>query len=90
MPRVTVRFFGLGSKASGVDTRVEDVPDGTSLGQLWDSLRCSAEHNDLLARIDERQLFLIRNGELISHQKVRQTPLEEGDVVTLMVLAIGG
>jgi len=90
MPQVTVRFFGFGGKASGFETRTEDVTEGTSMRQLWDSLRCSAEHGDLLGRIDERQVLFIRNGELVSRENVEKTPLDEGDAVTLMVLAIGG
>jgi molybdopterin converting factor small subunit len=90
MPQVTVRFFGFGSKASGFDTRTETIGQGSSLRQLWETLRCSADHSDLLARIDERQVFFLRNGELVRHEKIQETPLEEGDTVTLMVLAIGG
>lgn len=90
MPQVRVRFFGFSGKASGFETRVEDVTDGTSLGQLWERLRGSAAPDDLLARIDEGQVSFIRNGELVSHENVEETPLDEGDAVTLMVLAIGG
>jgi sulfur carrier protein ThiS len=90
MPQVTVRFFGFGGKASGFDTRTETIGHGSSLRQLWESLRRSAAHSDLLARIDEKQVFFLRNGELIHREKMQETPLEQGDTVTLMVLAIGG
>lgn len=90
MPQVTVRLFGFGGKASGFDTRPETVGHGSSLHQLWESLRCSAEHSDLLARINEEQVLFLRNGELIRQEKMQETPLEEGDTVTFMVLAIGG
>lgn len=90
MPQVTARFCGFNGKASGFETRMEDVTQGASLRQLWERLRCSADPDDLLARIDERQVLFIRNGELVSHENVEGTPLDEGDAVTLMVLAIGG
>ena len=90
MPRVKVRFFGFGSKASGFDTRTEDIVDGTSLRQFWDELRSAADDGDLLARIDERQVFFIRNGELVSHDRMKKTVVEDGDTVSIMVLAVGG
>jgi len=90
MPQVTVRFFGFGGKASGFESRTEGISQGTNLRQLWESVRCSTAQNDLLARIDERQVFFLRNGELIRREQMQETPLEEGDTVTFMVLAIGG
>jgi len=90
MPQVTVRFFGFGGKASGFDTRTEEITDGTRLGELWKGLQSSAAENDLLARIDARRVIFIRNGELVSHEDVPETTLDEGDMVTLMVLALGG
>ncbi|MDH4208115.1 MAG: MoaD/ThiS family protein [Anaerolineae bacterium] len=90
MPQVTLRFFGFGGKASGFETRTEEVREGTSLGQLWETLRASAARDDLLARIDETRVTFIHNGELVSHENVHETPLKEGDTVALMVLAVGG
>jgi sulfur carrier protein ThiS len=53
-------------------------------------MRSSAQQNDLLARIDERHVFFLRNGELVRPEQMHETPLEEGDTVTFMVLAVGG
>jgi sulfur carrier protein ThiS len=90
MPQVTVRLFGFGGKASGFDTRTETIGRGSSLRQLWESLQCSTEDSHSLARIDEKQVLFLRNGGIIRQEQMQETPLEEGDTVTLMVLAIGG
>jgi molybdopterin converting factor small subunit len=90
MPRVTIRLFGFGGKASGLEHKTENVSQGTNLRQLWESIRSSAQQNELLARIDERHVFFLRNGELVRPDQMQETPLEEGDTVTFMVLAVGG
>jgi sulfur carrier protein ThiS len=90
MPEINLRFFGFGSRASGYDTKTWEIPAGTTLWQLWETLRSSADDKELLARIDEKNVFFLVNGKLIHQEYMPQTDLTEGDTVTLMVLAIGG
>jgi len=85
-----LRLFGFGSRASGYDTKGRDIPAGTTLRELWENLRSSADDTELLARIDEKNVFFLVNGKMIHRDDMPQTDLEEGDTVTLMVLAIGG
>lgn len=85
-----MRLFGFGSKASGYDTKTRNIPLGTTLRELWETLRSSADDREMLARIDEKNVFFLVNGKMIHQEDMPQTDLEEGDTVTLMVLAIGG
>jgi molybdopterin converting factor small subunit len=90
MPEITLRLFGFGSRASGFDTARRSVIAGTSVRELWENLRSSADDTELLARIDERNVVFLLNGTLIHQHKADHTVLKEGDTVTYMVLAMGG
>lgn len=90
MPQVNLRFFGFGSRASGVDTQSRNVAPRTTLRGLWNALRSSAGEQELLGRIDEKNVSFFVNGRLVHHGQISRTILEEGDTVTFMVLAMGG
>ena len=90
MPEIILRLFGFGYRASGYDTKGRDIPAGTTLRELWEILRSSANDNELLATIDEKNVVFLINGRLVHQEDMPQTHLTEGDTVTLMVLAIGG
>lgn len=90
MPNIRLRLFGFGSRASGWDTDVRSVSQGTTVSGVWDALRSSAKEGELLARIDERHVFFLLNGKAIPSNQTREAVLEDGDTVTFMVMAIGG
>ena len=90
MPAITLRLFGFGPKASGYDTETRSIPEGATIRGVWESLRSSANEDELLARIDQRSVFFLVNGRLIHGAETGRTVLQEGDTVTFMVLAIGG
>jgi molybdopterin converting factor small subunit len=90
MPEITLRLFGFGTRASDFDTERRSVAAGTTVHKLWESLRASADDNELLARIDERNVVFLLNGTLIHQHKTNRTTLKDGDTVTYMVLAMGG
>ena len=90
MPEITLRLFGFGPRASGLDTVHRSVAAGTTVRKLWENLCSSADDTDLLARIDERSVVFLVNGTLIHQHKTNRTVLKDGDTVTCMVLAIGG
>ncbi len=90
MPEIKLRLFGFGSRASGFDTETKDIAAGTTMRELWETLRSTADDDELLARIDERNVFFLVNGKFIRQAEMPQTVLADGDTVTLMVLAIGG
>ena len=90
MPNIRLRLFGFGAKASGWDTDTTSVPQGTTVSEVWQSLRSSAEEGELLARIDERHVFFLVNGKLTRGAQLQEAVLQDGDTVTFMVMAIGG
>jgi molybdopterin converting factor small subunit len=90
VPQINLRFFGFGSRASGIDTEAKNVRQGTTARELWEALRSSAGEQELLARIDEKNVSFFVNGRLVHHGKMHESVLEEGDTVTFMVLAMGG
>ncbi|HJX39667.1 MAG TPA: MoaD/ThiS family protein [Anaerolineae bacterium] len=90
MPNIRLRLFGFGPKASGWDTDTTSVPQGTTVSEVWQSLRSSAEEGELVARIDERHVFFLVNGKLIHSAQLQEAALQDGDTVTFMVMAIGG
>jgi len=90
MPDIRLRLFGFGPKASGWDTDTSEVPQGTTVSEVWKSLRSSAQDGELLARIDERHVFFLVNGQLIHRPQIETAVLDDGDTLTLMVMAIGG
>jgi len=90
MPNIRLRLFGFGAKASGWDTDTLSVPQDTTVSEVWQSLRSSAEEGELLARIDERHVFFLVNGKLIHGAQLQEAVLRDGDTVTFMVMAIGG
>jgi len=85
-----LRLFGFGSRASGFDTETKNIAAGTTMRELWETLRSCADDDELLARIDERNVLFLVNGKLIRQRELPHTVLVNGDTVTLMVLAIGG
>ena len=90
MPSINLRLFGFGPKASGWDTDTGSVARGTTVSEVWDSLRSSAREGELLARIDERHVVFLLNGKLIHEAQRQEAVLDDGDTVTFMVMAIGG
>jgi sulfur carrier protein ThiS len=90
MPNIRLRLFGFGPKASGWDADTRSVSRGTTVSEVWDSLRSSAREGELLGRIDERQVVFLLNGKLIPTAQRQEAVLEDGDTVAFMVMAIGG
>lgn len=90
MPEIKVRFFGFDHKGSGLETETRHVADGTTVGDLWESLRSSSHPDETLARVDERTVAVLVNRRVIDRQETRQTVLTEGDTVTFMVFVMGG
>lgn len=90
MPNINLRFFGLGARASGSHSEIRFVPEGSTIEEVWEDLRFSADDHDFLERIDETQVSTLLNGKLIRRAEGLQTVLEEQDTVTFMVLATGG
>lgn len=90
MPHISLRFFGLGSRASGSHLETRFVPEGTTIQELWESVRSSADDHDFLARMNERQVSILLNGKLIRRAEGLQSVLGQEDVVTFMVLVTGG
>jgi molybdopterin converting factor small subunit len=90
MPDIRLRLFGFGSKASGWQIDTRSVPQGTTVSEVWKSLRSSAQEGELLARIDERHVFFLVNSKLIPAAQIQEAVLKDGDTVTFMVMAIGG
>lgn len=90
MPHIGLRFVGLGALASGSHAEPRFVPEGTTVEEVWEIFRSSADEHDFLARMSERQVSILLNGKLIRRAEGLQTVLEEQDVVTFMVVATGG
>ena len=90
MPTIKVRLFGFGPKASSWDTDTSVVPQGTTVSEVWKSLRSSAQDGELLARRDERHVFFLVNGKLIHRPQIETAVPDDGDTLTFMVMAIGG
>jgi sulfur carrier protein ThiS len=90
MPQISLRFVGLGLRASGSHLERMDVPAGTTVADVWERVRASAGEHDHLARLDEERVSVLLNGKLIHYPEREQTELEERDKLTLMVLATGG
>lgn len=90
MPDITLRLFGFGSRASGFEVEYRKISAGTTVRQVWDSLRAGAGDTELLARIDERSVVFLINGRIIGQDKMSETTLADGDTLTCMVLAMGG
>ena len=66
------------------------MPEGTTIQELRESVRSSADDHDFFARMNERQVSILLNGKLIRRAEGLQTVLEEQDKVTFMVLVTGG
>jgi len=88
--RITLRLIGFGAKAAGLDTQIMTVPEHATVQEVWASLRSSAAGDDLITRIDERQVLAHLNGRLVREHEKREASLREGDTLTFMVQVTGG
>lgn len=93
MTSVQLRLFGFGgSPGRGEDQRVALPSQATVAtllehlaGQLGPAAAASAS-----PEVDAQRLLIIVNGRQIHHLQGVDTPLEEGDVVAIMLPVVGG
>jgi molybdopterin converting factor small subunit len=90
MATVIIRLFGFGSRASGYETETRVISEGTTIRELWENLRTSANPESLLAHMEEKKVWVLINGRHFNQAEKWQTPLTDGDTVTFMVYAMGG
>jgi molybdopterin converting factor small subunit len=90
MATVTVRLFGFGPRASEYETETRLIAEGATIRELWEDMRKSAMPESLLARIEEKKVWVLINGRHFNQAEKWETPLAEGDTVTFMVYAMGG
>lgn len=90
MPNISLRFVGLGDRASGSREEARCVPEGTTLREVCDGVGSAVDGRAGLILEDAGPVSIVLNGELLRRTEELAIVLEEGDVVAFMVLATGG
>lgn len=88
---VQVRLFATFREAVGEDTLDREVPDDASVGDLLRPL--AAEHPDLDLFEDgslRGYVTVLQNGENVGHDEGLDTPLSDGDTISVFPPVSGG
>jgi molybdopterin converting factor small subunit len=86
---IHLRLFGLGEQAAGRTDSTMQLAWGDTVGSLTEALR-TVEGNYLSAHPAEDRLLILVNGRSIHLLQGLNTPLTDGDRVTIMPKAFGG
>jgi len=90
---VKLRLFGLGEQAAGRTERTMHLVRGNTVGSLMAALRTEGSylsaHFEEFAVAEDRLLILV-NGRSVHILQGLDTPLTDGDQVTIMPKAFGG
>jgi molybdopterin converting factor small subunit len=102
---IHLRLFGLGEQAAGRTESMMHLSQGDTVGSLMETLR-TVEGNSLLAHLPfdpstglrtssaqgkaEDRLLILVNGRSVHLLQGLDTPLTDGDRVTIMPKAFGG
>ena len=91
---IHLRLFGLGKQAAGRTERTMHLGRGDTVGALMEAL-CTVEGSYLSARlkefaVTEDRFLILVNGRSVHILQGLDTPLADGDRVTIMPKAFGG
>jgi len=90
---IHLRLFGLGEQAAGRTDSTMHLGRGDTVGSLVEALRTEGSylsaHLEEFAVVEDRLLILI-NGRSVHILRGLDTPLTDGDRVTIMPKAFGG
>jgi molybdopterin synthase sulfur carrier subunit len=91
---IHLRLFGLGKQAAGRMESALHLSQGDTVGVLMEALR-TVEGSYLSARlkefaVTEDRLLILVNGRSVHILQGLDTPLADGDRVTIMPKAFGG
>ena len=90
---IHMRLFGLGEQAAGRKESTMHLSRGDTVGSLMEALRiegsCLSAHLKEFAVAEDRLLILV-NGRSVHILQGLDTPLTDGDQVTIMPKAFGG
>ena len=87
---ITLRFFGLGSKASRFDKGTITVSPGSSVCSLLTALKAEKGADFFPPGLNPENLFILVNGRNVGHLAGLDTSLNDGDVVSILLPAFGG
>ena len=90
---IHLRLFGLGEQAAGRIENTMHLVRGSTVGSLMEALRTEGSY--LSARlkefaVTEDRLLILVNGRSVHILQGLDTPLTDGDRVTIMPKAFGG
>lgn len=88
-----LRFFATFREAVGTKTVVREFDDGATVGDVLAALESEYEglEDQLLADGEVRpQLSIMKNGRDVVHQEGVDTPLSEGDTLSVFPPVAGG
>lgn len=88
-----LRFFATFREAVGTKTTTREFPDDTPVGDVLEALE--AEFGDLEGQllVDgdlAPQINVLKNGREVLHMEGLDTPLEDGDTVSIFPPVAGG
>jgi len=91
---IHLRLFGLGKRAAGRTERTMHLGREDTVGALMETL-CTVEGSYLSARlkefaVTEDRFLILVNGRSVHILQGLETPLADGDRVTIMPKAFGG
>jgi len=86
---IHLRLFGLGKQAAGREEQAVRLTGGDTVSTLVKRLR-SGHDNRLPAHLSEEGLLILVNGRSVHLLQGLDTPLTNGDQVTIMPKAFGG
>jgi len=86
---IHLRLFGLGEQAAGHTESTMHLGRGDTVGSLMEALR-TGEDGYLSAHFTEDRLLILVNGRSVHILQGLDTPLTDGDRVTIMPKAFGG
>ena len=86
---IHLRLFGLGEQAAGRTENTMHLSRGDTVGALMEALR-TGEDGYLSVHFAEDRLLIMVNGRSVHILQGLDTPLADGDRVTIMPKAFGG
>lgn len=89
MISVRLRLFGFNNRCSRYREQIVALPPPATVATLLDHWT-SAVESGIRGEVAVERLLIIVNGRHIHHLQGLDTPLVEGDVVTLLPPVVGG
>jgi molybdopterin synthase sulfur carrier subunit len=90
---IRLRLFGLGKQAAGRTERTVHLGQGDTVGALMEALRTEGSYLSAHLKefaVTEDRLLILVNGRSVHVLQGLDTPLADGDRVTIMPKAFGG